>query len=332
MKIIVTGGCGYIGSHLIIELLKLRHEIICIDNLSNSSKDILDYISALGGGNVMFYEEDLRDYVGIEDIFDENRDIDCVIHLAGTKSVEESVKFPLVYYDNNVHGTMNLLFLMKRYKINRLIFSSSACVYGKVVDLPIKITHPTNPENPYGNSKLAAEKMIFDHMNSYGGSAVILRYFNPCGAHDSGKIGENPKGMGNNLFPRIANFIRGKLDHIGIFGDNYVTPDGTAVRDYIHIMDLVKAHICALNNGFKNGKSFIYNIGSGKGYSVKEIIGEFERQLDSKIKTIVESRREGDVAELYTDPGNSLRKLKWECELGLDKMVESTIKMINNSS
>lgn len=334
MKILVTGGCGYIGSHTIVELLTNGHEVICVDNLCNSSKDILDQVSILGGGlKIMFYEEDLRDYEGMEDIFDEHRDIDCVIHFAGVKAVGESVQNPLKYYDNNVKGTMNLLALMKRYLIPKIIFSSSACVYGTPEHLPVKPSHPTKPENPYGNTKLAAENMITDFVNSdpVKKSAVLLRYFNPCGAHESGKIGESPVGMGDNLFPRIGNVIAGRLEKIGIFGDNYPTDDRTAIRDYIHVVDLAKGHIAALNSGFKQGKSMIYNLGTGKGYSVKKVIAEFEKQLGEEIPKTVEPRREGDIPELYADVNLANRKLDWSAELGLSEMVKSTLRYIKKS-
>lgn len=307
MKILVTGGCGYIGSHLTIELLKLRNEVIVVDNLSNSNNDILNIISSLGGSKVVFYNVDLRDYESLEDVFDQNRDIDYVFHLAEHKSIEESVRFPLKYYDNNVRGTLNLLAFMTRYSLPNIIFGSSACANG--------IT------NPYGNTKFAIERLISDWVNADDSRcACILRIYNACGYHVSGRL--MPSGY--NLFPMICSVVKEKSDSLTIYGDDFDTPDGTQVRDFIHIDDVVDAYVCAMNIGFDIGKTNTYDIGTGIGHSVREVISEFEKQLGKTIKVNIEKRRPYDISKSISSAG-SIKKLDWKAKNSLETMVSSTI-------
>ena len=318
-KIVVTGGAGYIGSHTCVELLNNGYDVIIIDNFSNSKPAVIPRIEKLGGKKVKFYEVDLLDISELEKIFAEN-DIDSVIHFAALKAVGESVEKPLLYYENNVGGTLNLCKVMKKFNVKNLVFSSSATVYGDVERVPITEDFPLQATNPYGRTKLFMEEIFKDLYNSDNSfNFTMLRYFNPIGAHKSGEIGEDPNGIPNNLLPYISQVAIGKLDELKVFGDDYPTVDGTGVRDYIHVVDLAKGHLRALEHlkGFS-----VYNLGTGKGTSVLEMINAFEKASGRKVPYKIVGRRAGDVAICYADPGKAEKELKWKAEYNIDDMCK----------
>ena len=322
MKILVTGGAGFIASHTNVELLNAGYEVVIVDNLINSSKKSIDRVEELTGKKITFYEEDLLNEKALDDIFDKEK-IDSVIHFAALKAVGESCEIPLRYFDNNLTGTLNLLKVMEKHNVKSLVFSSSATVYGKPKTVPIKEDFPLSVSNPYGRTKLITEDMLRDIYKSDNGWNIgILRYFNPIGAHESGRIGENPNGIPNNLLPYIAKVAAGQLECVNVFGDDYDTPDGTGVRDYIHISDLADGHIKALQKLSEHPGLVTYNLGTGVGYSVLEIIKSFEKACGKKIPYKIAPRRAGDIDMCYADPLKAKEELGWEAARGIDKMCE----------
>ncbi len=320
MKILVTGGAGFIGSHTCVELLNQGYEPVVIDNYSNSNPVVFDRIKKITGKNVKFYEGDIRDKEILRKIFKEN-DIFGTIHFAGLKAVGESVEKPLMYYENNVTGTLNLLEVMNENDVRNIIFSSSATVYGEPSEIPLTEKADLGPTNPYGQSKLMVEHIMQDLYKAENNwNIVLLRYFNPVGAHESGLIGEDPNGKPNNLFPFIVQVLIGKREMLSVFGDDYDTPDGTGVRDYIHILDLVDGHISALDLLKKECGLEIINLGTGAGYSVLQIIKEFEKATGKAVPYKVTERRSGDIATSYADPEKALNKMNWKAKYSIDKM------------
>ncbi len=318
--ILVTGGAGFIGSHTCVELLSAGYEVAVIDNLCNSKRETIDKIEQITGKKVKFYEEDLLCRDKVEMIFEQN-DIEAVIHFAGLKAVGESVQIPLAYYHNNITSTLILCQTMAKYGCKKIVFSSSATVYGCPKSVPIKEDFPLSTTNPYGSTKLMIENILRDlFVSDNEWSIALLRYFNPIGAHESGLIGENPNGIPNNLVPYIAQVALGKLDHLNVFGDDYPTKDGTGVRDYIHVVDLSKGHVKALEkiNTFKGVEA--YNLGTGVGYSVLEILHAYEDACGKKLKYEIAPRRAGDIAECYADTEKSFKELGWKAELGIAQM------------
>jgi UDP-glucose 4-epimerase len=324
MKILVTGGTGYIGSHTVVELIENGYEVIIVDNLSNSSSDVVEKINEITGVRPLFFKSDLLDYVALEEIF-KLYDIGAVIHFAGLKAVGESVALPLKYYHNNITGTLNLLELTKKYNVKKFVFSSSATVYGDPESVPIKETSRLTATNPYGRTKLFIEDILRDLYradNSY--DIIILRYFNPVGAHKSGLIGENPNGIPNNLMPYIAQVAAGKLPHLNVFGSDYSTPDGTGVRDYIHITDLAHGHLLALLKLKEKTGVKVYNLGTGKGYSVLDMVKAFSEASGIEIPYKITGRRPGDIAECYADPALAEKELRFKADKGLLDMCRDT--------
>lgn len=322
MKILVTGGAGFIASHTNVELLNAGYEVVVVDNLINSSRKSIDRVEELTGKKITFYEEDLLNEKALDDIFDKEK-IDSVIHFAALKAVGESCEIPLRYFDNNLTGTLNLLKVMEKHNVKSLVFSSSATVYGKPKTVPIKEDFPLSVSNPYGRTKLITEDMLRDiYKSDNEWNIAILRYFNPIGAHESGRIGENPNGIPNNLLPYIAKVAAGQLECVNVFGDDYDTPDGTGVRDYIHISDLADGHIKALQKLSEHPGLVTYNLGTGVGYSVLEIIKSFEKACGKKIPYKIAPRRAGDIDMCYADPLKAKEELGWEAARGIDKMCE----------
>ena len=320
MAILVTGGTGFIGSHTVVELVKDGREVVILDNLCNSKICVLDRIKTITGKNVKFYKADLLNEDEIEKVFSEN-DIDSVIHFAGLKAVGESVEKPMLYYHNNLTGTLNLCKVMASHGCKRIVFSSSATVYGKPKSVPIKEDFPLSTTNPYGETKLMIERILKDiTVSDPEWSVSILRYFNPIGAHESGLIGEDPKGIPNNLLPYVARVALGKYDHVNVFGDDYNTHDGTGVRDYIHVVDLANAHLKALDRAAKVTGIEYYNIGTGIGYSVLDIIHAYEKAVGHEIKYVIGPRRAGDIDECYADPTKAYEILGWKAQYGIEKM------------
>ena len=323
MKILVTGCCGYIGSHTCVELLNSDYEVVGLDNFSNSKKEVLDKVKILTNKEIKFYEGDMLDENILRKVFSEN-DIEAVIDFAAYKAVGESTKKPVEYYTNNVSSVLTLLKVMKEYNVKKLVFSSSATVYGDPEEIPIKETAKTGgTTNPYGTSKLFVEKILMDLYESDKDMDIcILRYFNPIGAHPSGLIGEEPNGIPANLVPYVAKVASGELECLSVFGDDYDTKDGTGVRDYIHVVDLAKGHVLAVNKLNKEGKGlFIYNLGTGTGYSVLDIIKAFEKANKVTINYKIVDRRPGDIAECYSDPTKAKQELGFTCEKTLEDMV-----------
>ena len=320
MRILVTGGAGYIGSHTAVELLEAGHEVVVIDNLCNASRKAIDRVEEITKKKVVFYENDVRDRAALELIFTAH-DIDWVIHFAGLKAVDESVREPLKYYDNNLSCTLVLLETMQKFGVKKIVFSSSATVYGDPAELPLKETSKLNPtSNPYGTTKLMQERILQDLYAADGSwSVVLLRYFNPVGAHISGLIGEDPNGIPNNLMPYVAQVASGKLEKIRVFGDDYPTPDGTGVRDYIHVVDLAKGHTAAIGKCNAPGV-YLYNLGTGRGYSVFEMIHAFEQACGKKLPYEVTKRREGDLPIYYGSPEKAEKELGWHAERGVFEM------------
>lgn len=320
MKILVTGGCGYIGSHTCCELLDNDYEVIIIDNFCNSKEDVVDKIKRITHKDVKLYKGDVRDLDLLERIFGEN-EIDAVIHFAGLKAVGESVQKPLLYYRNNIDSTLSLLEIMNKHNCKKIVFSSSATVYGSPRSLPIKEDFPLSTTNPYGSTKLYIEGILKDlYIADNEWSIAILRYFNPIGAHKSGIIGENPNGIPNNLMPYILKVATHELDILNVFGNDYDTKDGTGVRDYIHVVDLAKGHICAINRILNTKGVDCYNLGTGQGYSVLDLVTTFEKVNNVKINYKIVDRRPGDIAACYADPSYAKDKLNWKAELGIEDM------------
>ena len=317
--ILVTGGAGYIGSHTLIELINNNFEVVVIDNLANSSRESLRRVEQITGHEIPFIEADVRDQSALSDIFT-TYDIDSVIHFAGLKAVGESVAKPLEYYDNNLVSTLALLEAMRKHSVNQLVFSSSATVYGSPSELPLRETSTVGVglTNPYGKTKYMIEQIIQDYCAAdLTFEATILRYFNPIGAHQSGQIGEDPNGIPNNLLPYVAQVAVGKLQSVGVFGDDYDTPDGTGLRDYIHVVDLARGHVAALQH-MKAGAS-IYNLGTGNGTSVLEIIKAFSKACGRDLPYEIKPRRTGDIAACYADCSKAERELGWRAELSIEQ-------------
>ena len=319
MSILLTGGAGYIGSHIAVELLNLGKEVVIYDNLSNSSEKVLDRIKEITGKSPKFYKGDLRDREELDKVF-KNEKIESVIHLAGLKAVGESVRKPIEYYDNNIGGTTILLETMSDNGVKKIIFSSSATVYGDNTNVPLKESYEVGkPSNPYGWSKWFIEQILQDlYVSDPSWHIVIFRYFNPVGAHPSGLIGEDPKGIPNNLTPYITQVAIGKLEKLGIFGDDYDTKDGTGVRDYIHIVDLAKGHIAGLSK-LEDEEINVYNLGTGKGSSVLEVKDAYEKAVGKEIPYEIQARRPGDLDEAYCDASKAKEELGWEAEFDIDQ-------------
>lgn len=331
-KILITGGAGYIGTHIAVELLEQGYEVVSLDNLSNSSETALNRVEEITSKKVKSYSGDILDEKLLDKIF-ENENIDVVIHCAALKAVGESVKKPLEYYHNNITGTLTLLKKMEENNVRNIIFSSSATVYGNPEKMPITEEFEKGEcTNPYGWSKSMMEQIMMDLQKSNPKwNVLILRYFNPVGAHISGKIGENPKGIPNNLVPYITQVAVGKLDYLRVYGDDYNTPDGTGVRDYIHVVDLAKGHVKGIDYLEKNPGLDIVNLGTGKGYSVLEMIKAFEKTIGKEIPYKIESRREGDIPMCYADNKKAKEVLGWETELNLQDMCEDSWRWQSNN-
>ena len=325
MAILVTGGAGYIGSHTCVELLNTEHDIIILDNLVNSKRESVERIKELGGRDLNFYECDIRDRAGLDNIFAENR-VEAVIHFAGLKAVGESCKLPLEYYDNNVGGTITLCEAMSAAGCKKIVFSSSATVYGENNPSPLSEDMPAGvTTNPYGTTKLFIEQILKDlYTSDKTWSVSLLRYFNPIGAHKSGRIGENPRGVPNNLFPYIAQVAVGKRPFLSVHGKDYGTPDGTGVRDYIHVVDLALGHIRALDKVLGGTGCDIYNLGTGKGVSVLEAVAAFEKASGVNIPYKIVGRRPGDIAVCYSNPEKARKELGWQATRDLKEMCEDT--------
>lgn len=325
MRILVTGGAGYIGSHTCVELLENGYEVVVLDNLCNSSKESLQRVEQITGKKVTFYEGDILDKAFLENVFAKEK-LDCCIHFAGLKAVGESVEKPWEYYQNNITGTLTLVDVMKEYQVKNLIFSSSATVYGVPKEIPITENCPKGTcTNPYGWTKSMLEQILSDIQKAdEEWNIVLLRYFNPIGAHPSGLIGENPNGIPNNLMPYITQVAIEKLECLGVFGDDYDTPDGTGVRDYIHVVDLAKGHVKALKKIKENGGLSIYNLGTGTGYSVLDIVKNFEKANDLKIPYQIKPRRAGDIATCYSDAKKAEKELDWKAEYGILEMCRDS--------
>ena len=321
MKILVTGGAGYIGSHTCVELLNAGYDVVVMDNLYNASEKAIERVEQITGKKVTFYKTDMLDREGVKKIFD-NEKIDAVIHFAGLKAVGESVHKPIEYYHNNMTGTLILCDEMRNRGVKNIIFSSSATVYGNPAQIPITEECPKGtPTNPYGWTKSMLEQVLTDiHTADPEWNVILLRYFNPIGAHKSGLIGEDPKGIPNNLLPYVAQVAIGKLECIGVFGDDYDTPDGTGVRDYIHVVDLARGHVKAIQKLADNEGVSIYNLGTGKGYSVLDVIHAFEKACGHPLKYEIKPRRDGDIATCYSKCDKAKEELGWEAEYGIEEM------------
>lgn len=331
MAILVTGGAGYIGSHTCIELLQAGYDIIVADNYSNSQPEALKRVRELSGRNFTFYEVDLLDEAAAGRIFAENA-IEAVIHFAGLKAVGESVREPLHYYHNNITGTLVLCAAMQQYGVKRLVFSSSATVYGMPERVPISEDFPLATTNPYGSTKLMIEQMLRDLLIADPSwSVALLRYFNPIGAHSSGRIGENPNGIPNNLMPYISQVAVGKLAELGVFGSDYPTVDGTGVRDYIHVVDLAQGHLKALGKVLATTGIDAFNLGTGRGYSVLEMVKAFEQASGQHVPYRISERRPGDIAVCYADCSKAERELGWKAERGIEEMCVDTWRWQSNN-
>jgi UDP-glucose 4-epimerase len=324
MRILVTGGAGYIGSHTCIELLEAGHDVVVVDNLCNSKHTSLERVQQITGKSLDFFEDDLCDMQALDKIFARNN-IDAVIHFAGFKAVGESVNMPIPYYQNNIAGTLNLFEVMNRYQVKDIVFSSSATVYGEPASLPITEDFPLSATNPYGRSKLIIEEMLGDiFISDSQWNIALLRYFNPVGAHISGLIGEDPNGIPSNLMPYISQVAVGKLEKLSVFGGDYNTPDGTGIRDYIHVVDLAKGHIKALEKLTQKPGLVTYNLGTGQGYSVIEMAESFAQASGKQVPYEIVGRRAGDIAACYADPSKALHDIGWKAEKGLQEMCEDT--------
>jgi UDP-glucose 4-epimerase len=320
MRVLVTGGAGYIGSHTSLVLLEAGHDVVVVDNLSNSKREALRRVEELTGRPIEFHQVDLLDRPALDRVFRKGT-IDAVLHFAGLKAVGESVSQPLRYFHNNVTGTLVLLEVMDQHQVRTLVFSSSATVYGDPQAVPITEDFPLSATNPYGRSKLMIEEILRDLLRADPAWRVgILRYFNPVGAHPSGRIGEDPDGIPNNLMPYVAQVAVGRLPELAVFGNDYPTPDGTGVRDYIHVMDLAEGHVRALDRLATSAGLHVWNLGTGRGYSVLEMVAAFERASGRKVPYWIAPRRAGDVAACWADPGRAREELGWTASRGLDQM------------
>ncbi|MBQ7173239.1 MAG: UDP-glucose 4-epimerase GalE [Clostridia bacterium] len=326
MSVLITGGAGFIGSHTAVEFLEAGYDIVVADNFSNSSPKALERIKEITGKEFRSYEVDLCDKAALEKVFVENPEIDSAIHFAGLKAVGESVALPGKYYYNNLVSTLNLVELLAKYNAKRIVFSSSATVYGMPKTVPIREDFPLSTTNPYGETKLMIERILSDVYNAdKEWSVSILRYFNPIGAHKSGLIGENPRGIPNNLLPYIAKVALGQLPCLSVFGGDYDTKDGTGVRDYIHVVDLAKAHLKALGRAEKVKSVEIFNVGTGVGYSVLDIVHAYEKAAGIKLNYKIVDRRPGDIAICYADPTKAYEVLGWKAEYGIEEMCADTV-------
>ena len=332
MAILVTGGAGYIGSHTVVELQNAGYDVVVLDNLSNASEKALDRVSKITGKPVKFYKADILDRDALNDIFDKET-IESCIHFAGLKAVGESVVKPCEYYENNIAGTLTLVDVMRKHNVKNIIFSSSATVYGDPAQIPITEECPKGQcTNPYGWTKSMLEQVLTDIQKADPEwNVMLLRYFNPIGAHKSGTIGENPNGIPNNLMPYITQVAVGKLKELGVFGNDYDTPDGTGVRDYIHVVDLAKGHVKALKKIEENPGLAIYNLGTGKGYSVLDIVKNFEAATGVKIPYVIKPRRAGDIATCYCDASKTEKELGWKAENGIREMCEDSWRWQSNN-
>jgi len=326
MRILVTGGAGYIASHTNLELLNAGYEVIALDNFSNSSMEAIKRVEALTGKKISFYETDILDLESLRNIF-RNEKIDAVIHFAGLKAVGESCQVPLKYFKNNLSGTINLLEVMNEFEVKDLVFSSSATVYGDPERVPVTEDFPLSATNPYGRTKLMIEEMLGDlYSSDPSWNIAILRYFNPIGAHESGEIGEDPNGIPNNLVPYVAKVAAGVLEKIRVFGNDYDTPDGTGIRDYIHVVDLALGHLKAIEKLQEKPGKVIYNLGTGVGYSVMDVIHNYEKACGKKLPYEVIDRRPGDIAITYADPSKAWKELGWKASRGIEKMCEDSYR------
>ena len=324
MKILVTGGAGYIGSHTMVELLNAGHDVVVVDNLSNSKEESLKRVREITGRDFLFYEADLCDKTALREIFSDN-EIDAVIHFAGLKAVGESVHKPLEYFSNNVYGTLCLCEVMRDNNVKKMVFSSSATVYGDPHKVPITEDFPLSATNPYGRSKLFIEEILRDlHVSDNSWDIILLRYFNPVGAHSSGKIGEDPNDIPNNLVPYISQVAIGKLEILSVFGNDYPTHDGTGVRDYIHVVDLAIGHVRAIDKIESKTGIRVYNLGTGTGYSVLEMVEAFKKASGRDVPYRIVERRPGDIAECFADPALAKDELDWTALKGIDEMCTDT--------
>ncbi len=324
MSILVTGGAGYIGSHTCVELLNGGFDVVILDNLSNSKQEALNRIEELTCKKLKFYEVDILDKDGVDQVFIENN-IEAVIHFAGLKAVGESVQFPLKYYHNNITGTLILCEVMQKHGVKNIVFSSSATVYGTPERVPISENFPLSTTNPYGSTKLMIEQILGDvYVSDKEWSIALLRYFNPIGAHESGRIGEDPNGIPNNLMPFITQVAVGKRDKLSVFGNDYTTHDGTGVRDYIHVVDLAKGHLKALEKVKGSNGIEAYNLGTGTGYSVLDLVKSFEKATGQEISYEIVARRAGDIAECFADPTKASNMLDWIAEKGIEEMCRDS--------
>ncbi len=331
MSILVTGGAGYIGSHTCVELLNAGKSVIIADNFSNSKPEAVQRIEEITGKSVRLYTADILDKEAMEGIFKEN-DIDAVIHFAGLKAVGESVRMPIAYYHNNISGTLVLCDVMRRYECKRMVFSSSATVYGNPHRTPIQEDFPLSATNPYGRTKLMIEEILRDlHVADDTWSISLLRYFNPIGAHESGRIGEDPSGIPNNLMPYITQVAIGKLEKLSVFGNDYDTHDGTGVRDYIHVVDLAKGHLAALEYIMQNQTVEAVNLGTGTGYSVLDLVKAFEKATDVEVAYEIAPRRPGDIATCYADPSKALELYGWKTEKDIEQMCKDSWNWQSNN-
>lgn len=332
MNILVTGGAGFIGSHTLIELIAAGHNPVVVDNLSNASPEAIHRVEKIVGQPIPFYEVDIRDREGLEKVFSQHT-FDCCIHFAGLKAVGESVQKPWEYYENNIGGTLVLVDVMRKHGLKNIIFSSSATVYGAPETMPITEDCPKGTvTNPYGQTKSMLEQVLTDIQKADPQwNVVLLRYFNPIGAHKSGTIGEDPNGIPNNLMPYITQVAVGKLQQLGVFGNDYPTHDGTGVRDYIHVVDLAKGHVCALSAIEKKCGLAVYNLGTGQGYSVLDLVHAFEKATGVKVPYVIKPRRSGDVAECWSDPSKAARELGWKAQYGIEDMCEDAWRWQKNN-
>ncbi len=331
MKILVTGGAGYIGSHTCIELLNNGYEVVVVDNLCNSSEESLRRVKTITGKDVTFYKQDILEEAALSAIFSEH-EIDAVIHFAGLKAVGESVEMPLEYYQTNLTGTLVLFKVMRDHDVKNFVFSSSATVYGDPHTVPITEDFPLSATNPYGRSKLIIEEISHDlYVADQNWNIALLRYFNPVGAHKSGLIGEDPNGIPNNLIPYISQVAVGKREKLSVFGGDYDTPDGTGVRDYIHVVDLARGHIKALQKLTEKPGLVIYNLGTGQGYSVLEMVRAIEEASGKDVPYQIVARRAGDIATCFADPAFALKEIGWKAEFGLKEMAEDTWRWQSNN-
>jgi UDP-glucose 4-epimerase len=324
LSILVTGGAGYIGSHTCVELLEAGYDVVIVDNFSNSKPEVLNRIKKITHKDFKFYKVDLLDFNALRDIF-ESEKLEAVIHFAGIKAVGESVAIPLKYYQNNITGTLNLCMLMEKYHVMNMVFSSSATVYGNPERVPITEDFPLSSSNPYGRTKLMIEEILRDlYVSNKEWSVILLRYFNPIGAHKSGWIGEDPNGIPNNLMPYITQVAVGKREHLNVFGSDYDTHDGTGIRDYIHVVDLAKGHLKAMEKITETMGVVAYNLGTGKGYSVLDVVNNFGKATGKKISFVLADRRQGDIDKCYADPTKAFKELDWKAEKSLEDMCKDS--------